>query len=163
MRALLLSFLIVLSAAHAASAAENGITVRDPWARATAGQSKIGAAYLTLVNNGSGDRLISASTPVAGSVELHATVQDGDIMRMQKLDVIDLAPGATVAFKPSGMHIMLVGLSAPLKQGTSFPLTLTFASGKAISTEVPVMGPGAAGPDASSSGTPGHMTPAHHH
>jgi copper(I)-binding protein len=151
MRAIFFSLLIVLSAPlamHGASAAENGISVRDPWARATAGQSKIGAAYLTLVNSGPADRLVSASTPVAGSAELHATVQDGDIMRMQKLDVIDLAPGATVVFKPNAMHMMLVGLGAPLKQGTSFPLTLTFASGAVISTDVPVLGPGASGPSA---------------
>jgi copper(I)-binding protein len=95
------------------------------------------------------DRLISATTPVAGSVEMHATIQDGDVMRMQKLDSIELAPDATVEFKPSGMHIMLVDVAAPLKQGTSFPLTLTFASGENLDVEVTVMGPGASGPAAS--------------
>jgi copper(I)-binding protein len=95
------------------------------------------------------DRLISATTPVAGSVEMHATIQDGDVMRMQKLDSIELAPDATVEFKPSGMHIMLVDVAAPLKQGTSFPLTLTFASGENLDVEVAVMGPGASGPVAS--------------
>jgi len=31
-----------------------------------------------------------------------------------------------VAFDPGGMHIMLVGLKQPLKEGQTFPLTLTF-------------------------------------
>jgi copper(I)-binding protein len=135
----------LICAAQSANAGE--LIVHDAWARATAGRSTIGAAYLTLKNAGStADRLISATTPVAGSVELHASIQDGDVMRMQKLDSIELAPDATVEFKPSGMHMMLVGVAAPLKQGTSFPLTLMFASGKSAKVEVAVMGPGASGP-----------------
>ncbi len=143
--ALLLAVICVASSAQAAD-----LTVRDAWARATAGQSKIGAAYLTLKNTGAAaDRLLSATTPVAGSVELHTTIQDGDVMRMQKLDTIDLAPDASVEFKQSGLHIMLVDVAAPLKQGGSFPLTLTFASGEIVTVDVAVMGPGASGPTGS--------------
>jgi len=145
---ILVLLVALICAAQSANASE--LMVRDAWARATAGRSTIGAAYLTLKNMGStADRLISATTPVAGSVEMHATIQDGDVMRMQKLDSIELAPDATVEFKPSGMHIMLVDVAAPLKQGTSFPLTLTFASGENLDVEVAVMGPGASGPVAS--------------
>ena len=140
--ALLLALLCATSTVQAAD-----LTVRDAWARATAGQSKIGSAYLTLKNTGAtADRLVSATAPVAGAVELHTTIQDGDVMRMQKLDTIDLAPDATVEFKPSGLHIMLVDVAAPLKQGARFPLTLTFASGQNVTVEVAVMGPGASGP-----------------
>jgi len=142
--------LLALLICVAPSAQAADLTVRDAWARATAGQSKIGAAYLTLKNTGaSADRLVSAMSPVAGSVELHTSIQDGDVMRMQKLDTIDLAPGATVEFKPSGLHIMLVDVGAALKQGASFPLTLTFASGQNVTVDVAVMGPGASGPAAS--------------
>jgi copper(I)-binding protein len=145
---ILVLLVALICAAQRANASE--LMVRDAWARATAGRSTIGAAYLTLKNMGSmADRLISATTPVADSVEMHATIQDGDVMRMQKLDSIELAPDATVEFKPSGMHIMLVDVAAPLKQGTSFPLTLTFASGENLNVEVAVMGPGASGPAAS--------------
>lgn len=125
----------------------DGLSVRDAWARASAGPAKIGAAYLVVSNGGStADRLVSASSPVARAAELHTTIEEGDVMRMQRLDGVDLAPGASAQFKPGGMHIMLVDLAAPLKVGTKFPLTLIFASGVKTTVDVAVLGPGAMGP-----------------
>ena len=125
----------------------DGLSVREAWARASAGPAKIGAAYLVLANDSAtADRLVSASSPAARVAELHTTIEEGDVMRMQRLDGVDLAPGALAQFKPGGMHIMLVDLAAPLKVGTKFPLTLIFASGAKKIVDVAVLGPGAMGP-----------------
>lgn len=141
------AFALALICVSAPAADASDVSIHDAWARATAGQSKIGAAYLKIKNGGTTtDRLIAATTPVAGTVELHATVQEGDVMRMQKLDSIEIAPGATVEFRPNGMHVMLIGVGAPLKQGARFPLTLVFASGVSVAADVAVLGPGASGP-----------------
>ena len=46
--------------AHAQISTANTIVVEQPWARATPGGAKTGAAYMTLKNNGaSADRLLS--------------------------------------------------------------------------------------------------------
>jgi periplasmic copper chaperone A len=47
-------------------------------------------------------------------------------MRMRELSAIDVASGARVTLKPSGTHAMMIGLKQPLKEGQSFPLSLTF-------------------------------------
>jgi copper(I)-binding protein len=137
-----LANLVVAGAARA----EPQIEINNAWARATPGASSIGAAYLQLANTGDApDRLMSVASFVARAVELHATIQDGDIMRMQKIDTVEIAPGAAVDFKPNGMHIMLIDLKGPLRQGNSFPLTLTFADSGATTVEVTVQPAGASG------------------
>jgi periplasmic copper chaperone A len=46
--------------------------------------------------------------------------------------------GKTVELKPGGYHVMLMGLVAPLKEGETVPVTLTFKAkdGKTQTVEV---------------------------
>lgn len=102
------------------------IEVGDPWARTPIGQARNTAAYMTLMNRGSEpDRLLSVSTVVAGKAELHATVREGDVMRMREVQSIELKPGAAVSLVPGGLHIMLLDVQR-LKTGDSFTMTLQF-------------------------------------
>src|SRR5262249_44877894 len=107
-----------IAIAHAAT----GIAVEHPWARATPGGAPNGAADVTLVNKGSeSDRLTGAASPVASSIQIHEEKTENGISHMSALDGIDLAPGATVTLKPSGIHLMMA-LKQPLKKGATFPL-----------------------------------------
>ena len=47
-------------------------------------------------------------------------------MKMRPVGALELRPGAPTVLKPGGLHIMLMGVKAPLRQGETFPLTLTF-------------------------------------
>ncbi len=133
-------FLCLLT--YAAVAHENmvgDLIIGHPWARATIGESKYGAAYLTIANNGKEpDRLIAASTPAADKAELHTHLVENGVMKMRPVDGIDIEPGAPVELKPSGLHIMLMGVKEPLKEGSSFPLTLTFQKSGPITVTVKV-------------------------
>ena len=123
------------------------VTVSGPWARASILASRPGAAYLSLTSD-TGDRLLAATTPVAGHVMIHAAQTDAKgVARMTHLEVLDLAPGQTVTFAPGGMHLMLMSLAAGLDEGTRFPLTLTFESAGEVTVEVPVLGVAATGPE----------------
>jgi periplasmic copper chaperone A len=51
----------------------------------------------------------------------------GMVMQMRPIAGVTIPEGQKVALKPGGMHVMLIGLKAPLRQGQTFPLTLTFA------------------------------------
>src|SRR5260221_14267031 len=103
------------------------IEIAHPFARATALTPKTGAAYFTIVNAGaSDDRLIAASSPIAEKSELHATIDDNGVMKMRPLVAIAVKAGERGGLKPGGLHLMLTGLQAPLKDGPSPPLTLTF-------------------------------------
>ncbi|MGO9787024.1 MAG: copper chaperone PCu(A)C [Stellaceae bacterium] len=141
---LLLAFL----GASPAWAQSSGISVQQPWARATPGGTTNGAVYMTIVNSGaSSDQLVAASTPVAGSAQLHEMSMTNGVMQMRPIPALDVAPGATVALAPGGYHIMLLGLKHPLKDGDSFPMTLTFAKSGKQDVVVSVAKVGATQPD----------------
>ena len=57
---------------------------------------------------------------------------------MREVSSIDIPAGRTVELKPGGLHIMLMGLTQPLKDGEMFPLTLTFANEGEVPVEVMV-------------------------
>lgn len=131
------------SLAFAHSFKLGAIEIGHPYARSTGPGMRTGGAYLSLENKGPADRLLSASSPVAAEVQLHVMKMEGDVMRMREVEAIDLPTGQTVTLAPGGLHVMLVGLKAPLKQGDKFPLTLKFEkSGETVVT-VNVEGAGA--------------------
>jgi hypothetical protein len=70
----------------------------------------------------------------------------GMVMKMRPLAGLDIPAGQSVTLKPGGEHIMLMGLKGPLREGQSFPLTLTFEKAGAREVTVAVEKPAAAGP-----------------
>jgi copper(I)-binding protein len=120
------------------------IAVEHAWARATTAAAKTGAAYFTIVNKGtSEDRLISASSPASDKAQLHVTIEDHGVMRMRPMPDLEIKPGATVSLVPGQMHLMLIGLKAPLKLGETFSVTLTFEKAGSVDIQVKVEKPGA--------------------
>ena len=133
-----LVFSAAASCANAQEFKHGDLTVARPYARATVPGQAAGGGYLTLHNKGPSDRLIAASTPVSNTVELHSMTMEGDIMRMRQLDAIDLPSGQTVELKPGGMHLMLMGLKAPLKPGDSVVLKLRFEKAGEVTVQAKV-------------------------
>ena len=142
--------LALLATAKAVPAHEStraGVTVAHPWARATPGGSTTGAAYLEIITAaGVTDTLVSAASPVAGRVEIHSHIMDGDIMKMRRVEAVALEAGASVVLGPHGVHVMLLDLKGPLKEGDLVKLTLTFEKAGPIEVEASVEPVGAMGP-----------------
>lgn len=123
----------VLSAALALAAlAEDvkagAITIDGPWARPTVGEGTSTAAYMKIANGADRpDRLVSVASDAAGHVMLHESRMEGEVMKMVHLaDGIVIPAHGTVELKPLGLHVMLMGLKAPLKAGDTLALTLRF-------------------------------------
>lgn len=123
------------------------LQISDAWAReTTAGQTTI-AAYMTLKNEGSGDdRLISVAAPAPANAMLHASSSAGGISRMRPLrSGLAVPAGATIELEPGGTHVMVSGLSGPLRDGDALRLTLRFE--KSGQRPVDVRIASAAGPE----------------
>ncbi len=132
------TLIAALLALAAPAAAQTAVVVEAPWARATLGDNRISAAYMTLRNaTGQADRLVAASTPV-GRAEFHTMTMENNIMRMRQVTAIDIPAGGTATLQPSGLHIMLVDLREPLRAGAQVPLTLRFERAGTIEVSVPV-------------------------
>ena len=108
-----------------ASFAVGDLVVENPWARESV--TRTGAAYLTVRNGGAADdRLIGVASEVAGRAELHGSEMQDGVMRMRPVEAVEVPAHGQAALEPGGLHIMLIGLKAPLEEGGSFALTLTF-------------------------------------
>jgi hypothetical protein len=151
-RHLLLAVILLLAGLGAASAHGyklGALEIGHPWARATPPTAPTGGGYLSVKNTGTTpDRLMSASSPAAEIVQVHDMKMEGNVMRMRELDgPLEIKPGETVTLAPGGMHLMMMGLKAPLKQGERVPLTLVFEKAGKIDVELVVVALGT---------TPGH-------
>lgn len=118
----------------------SAIVVSKAWARPTLGNAAHGAAYLTIENRGRmPDVLVQVRPEVSRLAEIHRTTNEGGVMRMRRVsDGVTIPAGEAVVFAPTGIHIMLLDLNAPLKSGQSFPITLEFGTAGPVNTTVSV-------------------------
>ncbi len=133
------------------------VEIENGWTRATPPGAKIAAGYLTIRNtSATADKLVAASSPAAGRVETHVTIEEGGISRMRPVKGYDIPANGAFELRPSGAHLMLVNLKAPLKEGERVPLVLKFAHAGEVRTELEVKPLGTTG-----GGMPGMHAPMH--
>jgi len=144
---------LVSLSALAQDYAVGDLTLTHAWTRATPPKAKAGGGFIEITNNGSkDDRLIAASSDVAGKVELHEmAVTDGVMTMREKENGIEIPAGETVALQPGGLHIMFMGLNQSFEEGTMVPVVLTFEKAGDVAVELSVAKMGAKSMDA------GHM------
>ena len=125
---------------HAHDYRIGSLRIDHPWATATPHGAKVGAGYITIVNEGSqADRLIAVTSPAARKVTIHSSVKEGDVVKMRALDKgLEIKPGETVEMKPNSAHVMFEGLAWPLVAGTRAKATLTFEKAGSIDVEYAV-------------------------
>jgi copper(I)-binding protein len=102
-----------------------------------------GAVFMRLVNQGGeADRLIGGTTDVAQTVEIHETVIEDEVMKMQMLaDGLEVPARGEVLLKPGSYHVMLIGMQRDLNVGDTFTLDLQFAKSGAITVSPEVREP----------------------
>lgn len=127
----------VVVAAHAGD-----VMVSGAFARASATPAaKAGAVYFTIRNEGAAaDKLTNVATDAAQSAMLHENVEENGVVSMRHLEALPVAAKETVTLSPTKLHVMLMGLKAPLKKGEHISLTLTFEKAGQIKVDVPVGG-----------------------
>lgn len=126
----------------------NDVTVIGSFARASATpQATSATVYLTIANHGAGpDSLLAVTTPSAAMAHLHQSRSSDGVMSMVPVDSLELPPGSTVEMSPGGLHIMLMGLKSPLKEGGHLELQLSFSQAGKLAVQVPIKGVAATGP-----------------
>jgi copper(I)-binding protein len=101
--------------------------IEDPWVRSVVATDEATntAAYLTIRNTGgAADRLIAARTDVARMTEVHRTTIDSTgLARMNRVEAIDLQPGAEIRLETGSYHLMLMGITRSLAVGDTVRLS----------------------------------------
>lgn len=120
------------------------ITIDHPaYAYRTAANQTNGAAFFTLKNSGDKDvALTNAQSDVASMTEIHTITMTDDVMEMRQVEALTIPAGGALTLEPTGNHIMLMGLSAPLELDASFPLTITLDNGEVLVIDTTIVNPG---------------------
>ncbi len=150
---------VLLVAVLAACGAPSGpsITAEEVWARPAMamaegggmaqgggmGMAGTGAVFMLLKNEGKeADRLLGGKTDVAQAVEVHETVMDGEVMKMQMLaGGLEVPAQGKVLLKPGSYHVMLIGMTRDLKVGDKFRVELQFEKSGPLTVEAEVREP----------------------
>jgi copper(I)-binding protein len=115
------------SAGAAATVVVGNLTIDGAWARASMAGMKMGAGYLTVTNGGAADdELLAVTTPAADEVQIHRSQMQDGVMRMREVGATSVPAGQRIRFLPGGLHLMFMGLKAPLEAGQTVPVTLQF-------------------------------------
>ena len=150
---------LTLIAAAQTAFASGAIRVEQPWTRATPPGAQTAVGYMRVLNRGTAtDTLTGTTSDAAARVEIHSTTNVNGVASMRGLaDGIALAPGMALEMAPNGtLHLMLVGLKAPLLAGQKIPLTLQFAAAGALRVELTVEAIGALSPNPAPAGEHAH-------
>ncbi|MES9944209.1 MAG: copper chaperone PCu(A)C [Candidatus Thiodiazotropha sp.] len=131
--------LSAFSTTSAANGATEDITVSGLMVLATTEGQINSAAYMQLENDCRCEdhALVAVYSPVAIAVELHTQVNTNGIMKMRRIDEIELTANSKVVLQPGGLHLMLIGLKKVINNGDSVPLTLEFDDGSRMDVIAP--------------------------
>ena len=141
---LLLASLTFSAGALAASA--DNVTVHEPYVRLAPPNAPATGAFMVIKNNGDKDvKVLKADNPASKVTELHTHLNEGGVMKMRQVAAIDIKAKSEAVLQPGGLHVMLINMNAPLKEGDSVPITLTFDDGSSKKVDAKVVRPVAAG------------------
>lgn len=150
------------SADAAAPAAEAApiLQIEDPWAAVTPGGASVAAGFVAIANSGGGDVLLGAESARAGRTEIHEMTAEGDVMRMRKVDSLEVPAGDVVKLSAGGAHhLMFFDITAPFEAGQTVPVTLVFQKAGRVDAAFTVRPRNASGDNGGHAGHEGHKTP----
>ncbi|MHB1205798.1 MAG: copper chaperone PCu(A)C [Rhodospirillaceae bacterium] len=123
------------------------IKIEKPWVRETIGAGKITAGYGKITNTGDdSDILLSVTTPVAATAELHQSMDKGGRMTMAPVARLEIPRMGAVELKPGGYHLMIMNVTRPLKPGEKVSLVFTFMHAGAVTVAADVLPVSASAP-----------------
>jgi len=132
---------LLLSAGALAGSADQ-VTVDNPYIRLAPPNAPATGAFMVIRNNGDKDvKVVKADNPLSRATELHTHINDGGVMKMRPVPAIDIKAKGEAVLKPGGLHVMLIDLKAPMKEGDSVPVTLTFDDGSSKQVDARVVKP----------------------
>jgi copper(I)-binding protein len=118
------------------------LSVSDNWARASAAGEN-SAIYFVIANGPQEDDvLLDVRCDAAMMAQLHLSKVDANgVMSMEHQERIPVPAGQRVAFKPGGLHVMLMNLKQDLKPGQKISFTLVFEKAGEMALEAAVREP----------------------
>ncbi|MEH6463490.1 MAG: copper chaperone PCu(A)C [Shewanella psychromarinicola] len=133
----LFNFLVLSSISFAASA---NVVLVDGHVRAMPASVPNTAAYFTLENHNNSDvKLVEVKTSAAKVAQLHTIIEEDGMVKMRQVEGFTIPSHGSLTLQPTGDHVMLLSLTAPLAIDDKVPLTLIFDDGQQLMIDLPVL------------------------
>mgnify|MGYP000126706010 FL=1 len=112
----------------------------DAFVRGLPPGQKNTAAFFTVANaEATAWTIARVSTDAADRVEMHRHEHNNGMMTMREVDELTIEAQSSLQFAPGGLHLMLIGLKQPLREGDRVTLQFTNVAGESVHTEFPVI------------------------
>ena len=105
-----------------------GVQTKDGWIRWLPPSLPAGGYVILRNTDYKPLLLLGAESAACVNIMLHAT-RNKDISEIINMDKVTIPAHGTIAFRPSGYHIMLMQVKKQVKPGDIVPLTLQFEGG----------------------------------
>lgn len=120
--------------------------VDQAWVRLSANPDSPSAGYFIVHGGPEPVKLLAVTTPAAQRLELHESIDQNGVMKMQPIVTVDIPAKTDVAFAPGGKHMMLWGINEGMKKEGKLPLTFIFSNGDRILFDAVIQPAGSASP-----------------
>lgn len=121
------------------AAAADQISVDKAYVRLAPPSAPTTAAFMVIHNHGDQDiKVVKADSPASRLTELHTHLNEGGVMKMRPVAAIEVKAKSMAVLQPGGLHVMMIDLKAPLKEGDVVPMTLGFDDGSSKKLELKV-------------------------
>ena len=115
------------------------LQIGDAWIKDLPPSVPVRAGYMTIHNPDSGSRrIVAAASESFASVEIHESLMQDGMMRMEQRDELVIDAGATVRLEPGGLHLMMMQPKQPIKPGEVHRLSLELDDGTRLEIDMTV-------------------------
>ena len=121
------------SAASTADGQAAGLTITDPWTKAT--EEGMTGSFGMLENSSDQDlHIVGVRSELGETVGLHEMVsdEDGQMVMQQSPDGFTVPAGGSFELAPGGAHVMLMGLTEPIEPGEEVAYELELEDGSTM-------------------------------
>ena len=125
MSRLLLILLLILPGSAVAE-----LDIRDAWIKNLPPAVPVRAGYMTIRNaQANAVSIIAIRSDAFESVEIHRTIAEDGMMRMEPVPALVIAPGSSVQLAPGGLHLMMMNPSQATRPGDVLQIVIELDDG----------------------------------
>lgn len=132
-----LSALILVACGGAHTHPSDGVEISNARINPPLPGQTTGVAFMDLINYGDDDRLLAISSTASDRIELHTHLNEDGVMKMRRVEGVELPHDEPVSLKPGSYHVMM--FDADLAMGDEIVLTLDFETADDLTVVAPVV------------------------
>ena len=134
MSRLLLMLLLILPGSAVAE-----LEIHDAWIKNLPPAVPVRAGYMTIHNaQANAVSIIAIRSDAFASVEIHQTIAEDGMMRMEPVPTLVIEPDSSVQLVPGGLHLMMMNPTEPTRPGDMLEIVIELDNGSAQSLKMTV-------------------------